>query len=88
MFESHEGRRGVLPYIYTRPLDGGRSERQPGSSRGRTGLPGPTSMDLYGDNLSFSWRFARADSDQGEGDNGTTGCATSTPTAAAAIARC
>jgi glucose/arabinose dehydrogenase len=57
VFESREGRRGDLPYLYVRPLDGGRSERQPGGSRGDGGLPGPTGIDLYGRRMSFTWEW-------------------------------
>lgn len=55
VYEQRSGKRGVLPYLYTRALDGGPSEREPGGARGRTGLPGPTSLDLYGRRLAFVW---------------------------------
>jgi hypothetical protein len=61
VFESREGRRGDLPYLYVRPLDGGRSERQPGGSRGDGGLPGPTGIDLYGRRMSFTWEWRDGD---------------------------
>jgi hypothetical protein len=57
VFEQREGRRGDLPYLYVRPLDGGTSERQPGGSRGDDGLPGPTGLDLFGRRMSFSWEW-------------------------------
>ncbi|HEV2819813.1 MAG TPA: PQQ-dependent sugar dehydrogenase, partial [Solirubrobacteraceae bacterium] len=57
VFESRAGRRGDLPYLYVRPLDGGRSERQPGGSRGDDGLPGPTGIDLYGRRMSLTWEW-------------------------------
>jgi len=57
VFEQREGRRGDLPYLYVRPLEGGSSERQPGGSRGDDGLPGPTGLDLYGRRMSFSWEW-------------------------------
>ncbi|MCP9492065.1 MAG: hypothetical protein MSC31_19640, partial [Solirubrobacteraceae bacterium MAG38_C4-C5] len=58
VFEEREGRRGDLPYLYVRPLDGGSSsDRQPGGSRGDDGLPGPTGLDLYGRRMSFSWEW-------------------------------
>lgn len=55
VYEQRSGSRGVLPYLYTRDLDGGPSEREPGGARGATGLPGPTSLDLYGRRLAFVW---------------------------------
>ena len=61
VFEQREGRRGDLPYLYVRPLDGGRSDRQPGGSRGDDGLPGPTGLDLYGRRMSFSWEWRDGD---------------------------
>jgi hypothetical protein len=74
VYEQREGRRGIYPYLYVRPLEGGRSARQPGGSRGLTGLPGPTSVDLYGRRLSFVWNYARQDRDKGTqtDDEGTT----------------
>ena len=61
VYERRAGRRGDLPYLYVRPLAGGRSERQPGGDRGDTGLPGPTSLDLYGRRLGFTWNWADGD---------------------------
>jgi hypothetical protein len=61
VFEQRDGRRGDLPYLYVRPLDGGRSDRQPGGSRGDDGLPGPTGLDLYGRRMSFSWEWRDGD---------------------------
>jgi Tol biopolymer transport system component len=57
VYEQREGRRGDLPYLYVRPLEGRESERQPGGSRGDDGLPGPTGLDLYGRRMSFSWEW-------------------------------
>jgi len=59
VYERRSGNRGIYPYLYVRPLAGGRSDRQPGGSRGETGLPGPTSLDLYGRRLSFVWNHSR-----------------------------
>jgi hypothetical protein len=42
-----------LPYLYVR--GSGASQRQPGGMRGETGLPGPTSLDLAGIRLGFTW---------------------------------
>jgi len=61
VFESRAGRRGDLPYLYVRPLDGGRSDRQPGGSRGDDGVPGPTGIDLYGRRMSFTWEWRDGD---------------------------
>lgn len=61
VYERRAGARGLVPYLYVRPLAGGRSERQPGGARGRDGLPGPTSIDLYGRRLSFAWNYATGD---------------------------
>ncbi len=61
VYEQREGLRGKVPYLYVRPLAGGRSKRQPGGARGKTGLPGPTSLDLYGRRLSFVWNYATED---------------------------
>jgi alpha-tubulin suppressor-like RCC1 family protein len=61
VFEQREGRRGDLPYLYVRPLEGGTSERQPGGSRGDDGLPGPTGLDLYGRRMSFTWEWRDGD---------------------------
>lgn len=58
VYERRSGDRGTYPYLYVRPLDGARSERQPGGSRGETGLPGPTRPDLYGRRLSFVRNYA------------------------------
>jgi hypothetical protein len=58
VYEQREGNRGRYPYLYVRRLDGeGESRRQPGSSRGSSGLPGPTSLDLYGSRLALSWAY-------------------------------
>jgi len=61
VFESRAGRRGDLPYLYVRPLAGGRSDRQPGGSRGDDGVPGPTGIDLYGRRMSFTWEWREGD---------------------------
>lgn len=65
VYEERSGRRGVYPYLYVRPLAGGRSVRMPGGSRGANGGPGPTALDLYGHNLAFSWVY------QGSGEGPT-----------------
>ncbi|MDQ3092510.1 MAG: hypothetical protein M3R46_12820 [Actinomycetota bacterium] len=67
VYEQREGSRGRYPYLYVRPLAGGRSQRQPGGSRGASGLPGPTSIDLYGRRLSFVWNYRTG---SGDGDTG------------------
>lgn len=63
-------RRPTLPYIYARPLAGGRSERQPGGTRQvctRSGrrvsctdrrVSRPYALDLYGRRLAFGWTYA------------------------------
>jgi len=61
VYEQRPGARGRVPYLYVRPLEGPRSERQPGGARGADGLPGPTSVDLYGRRLSFAWTYATGD---------------------------
>ncbi|MCP9489450.1 MAG: hypothetical protein MSC31_06195 [Solirubrobacteraceae bacterium MAG38_C4-C5] len=61
------GERGRVPHLYVRPLAGGSSQRQPGGSRGASGLPGPVSLDLYGRRLSFVWNYATG---RGSGDSG------------------
>lgn len=58
VYEQRSGARGRVPYLYTKPVSGGASRRQPGGTRGVYGLPGPTSLDLYGHNLSFTWDYA------------------------------
>ena len=61
VYEQREGRRGINPYLYTRPFRvvgptvPTRSERQPGGARGLTGRPGPTALDLYGRRLGIAW---------------------------------
>lgn len=60
VYERRDGRRGTVPYLYVRALDNSaRSDRQPGGSRGATGLPGPTALDLYGRRLGFAWAYQR-----------------------------
>jgi hypothetical protein len=66
VYERRDGNRGVYPYLYVRPLDGGRSDRQPGGSRGTNGLPGPTRLDLYGRYLSFVWNYSTGEPRDGE----------------------
>jgi hypothetical protein len=57
VYERRRGRRGRVPYLYAKR---GRSvHRIPGGSRGTTGLPGPTSLDLKGRLLAFGWDFSR-----------------------------
>jgi hypothetical protein len=56
VYEQRRGRRGRLPYLYAKR--GSHSLRRlPGGARGRTGLPGPTSLDLSGPRLAFSWDY-------------------------------
>ena len=63
VYEQRAGRRDGLaldrlPYVYVRRLDGrGGSRRQPGDARGRTGVPGPVALDLYGRRLGFVWQY-------------------------------
>lgn len=60
VYEARDGRRGRLPYLYVRGLEGSaRSDRQPGGPRGASGLPGPTALDLYGRRLGFAWVHRR-----------------------------
>jgi len=66
VYERRDGHRGVYPYLYVRPLAGGRSDRQPGGSRGTNGLPGPTRLDLYGRYLSFVWNYSTGEPRKGE----------------------
>lgn len=55
-YADRDGRRGRLPYLYVRPLDGGESDRQPGGARGTDGFEnGPRAVDLYGRRLAFVW---------------------------------
>jgi hypothetical protein len=61
VFEQRAGRRGELPYLYVRPLEGGKSDRQPGGSRGDDGLPGPTGLDLHGRRMSLTWEWRDGD---------------------------
>ncbi len=63
-------RKPTLPYIYTRPLAGGHSVRQPGGARKvctRSGrrlsctderVSRPYALDLYGRRLAFGWTYA------------------------------
>lgn len=59
VYERRSGRRGDLPYLYTRRLSGGSSQRERGGSRGtrQSGLPGPSSLDLSGSRLAFTWSY-------------------------------
>ena len=58
-YEHRAGSRGIYPYLYVR--GSGKSERQPGGGRGLTGLPGPTSLDLGGTRLAFTWGLFNGD---------------------------
>lgn len=71
VYEERSGDRGVYPYLYTRPLDGGSSVREEGGSRGTNGLPGPVRLDLYGRRLSFVWNYSTREAQEG-GFAGTT----------------
>ena len=63
-------RKPTLPYLYVRPLAGGRSQRQPGGTRQVCTTSGgkrscsdervsrPYSLDLYGRRLAFGWTYA------------------------------
>ncbi len=63
-------RKPTLPYIYVRPLAGGRSQRQPGGARkvcsrsaGRRTctderVSRPYALELYGRRLAFGWTYA------------------------------
>lgn len=63
-------RKPTLPYLYVRPLAGGRSERQPGGQRKVCGRDGgrlrctdervsrPYALELYGRRLAFGWTYA------------------------------
>jgi hypothetical protein len=65
VYERRDGRRGTVPYLYVRPLESSApSERQPGGSRGATGLPGPTALDLYGRRLAFAWAYEQEGGDE------------------------
>jgi hypothetical protein len=60
VYEDREGRRGRLPYLYVRSLeDGVASQRVPRGPRGQTGLPGPRTLDLYGQRLGIVWEHTR-----------------------------
>lgn len=64
VYERRSGRRGVLPYLYTRDLNGAASQRQPGGERGDGDVEnGPAALDLYGDRLAFVWSGYRLRSD-------------------------
>ena len=48
-----------LPDLYVRELRGDApARRQPGGPRGGDGLPGATSLDLYGSRLAFAWTWS------------------------------
>jgi hypothetical protein len=48
-----------LPDLYVRQLgEGEPARRQAGGPRGGDGLPGPTSLDLYGRRLAFGWSWS------------------------------
>ncbi len=64
VYQRRAGRRGQLPYIYLRPLDGGRSQQFRGGPRGGANDgPGPLNIDLYGRRALFTWSALR---DRGE----------------------
>jgi hypothetical protein len=52
VYERRRGRAGKLPYLYVKRRS---LRRLPGGPRGKTGLPGPTSLDLSGPRLAFGW---------------------------------
>jgi hypothetical protein len=57
VYEHRHGMRGRLPYLYAKR--GSHSLRRlRGGPRGRSGLPGPTSLDLSGRRLAFGWDWA------------------------------
>jgi hypothetical protein len=56
VYERRRGRRGVVPYLYSNRL--GSPHRIHGGPRGKTGLPGPTSIDLKGRFLAYGWDFS------------------------------
>ncbi len=48
-----------MPDLYVRSLDSDApARRQRGGPRGGDGLPGPTSLDLYGRRLAFAWSWS------------------------------
>jgi hypothetical protein len=56
VYEHRSGSRGRLPYLYAKR--GTHTARLlPGGARGTTGLPGPTSLDLSGPRLAFTWEW-------------------------------
>lgn len=58
VYPSREGLAGRVPYLYRRSLGtSAPSRRQAGGARGASGLPGPTSLDLYGRHLAFAWMW-------------------------------
>lgn len=62
VYESRSGRRGQLPYMYVKPfVEGDRSERRPGSSRGDSGLPGPVDIELGEELFAFTWSYTVGD---------------------------
>jgi len=47
VYERRRGLRGDVPYLYVKKIEAQRaSQRLPGAIRGRTGLSGPTALDL------------------------------------------
>jgi len=54
VYEHRRGSRGRLPYLYAK-RGTHTARRVPGGARGKNGLPGPTSLDLSGPRLAFSW---------------------------------
>lgn len=59
VYERRPGRRGRLPYLYSRTLGESPSRRQPGGPRGESDGPGPRMLDLYGRRLGFVWESVR-----------------------------
>jgi hypothetical protein len=47
----------ALPYLYVRPVAGGRSIRMPGGPRGADGRSRPSSLELFGRRLAFAWTY-------------------------------
>jgi hypothetical protein len=60
VYERRRGRHGIVPYIYS--SRGSSPHRIAGGPRGKTGLPGPTSLDLKGRLLAYGWDFSTRNS--------------------------
>jgi hypothetical protein len=56
VYERRRGRRGRLPYLYVK-RGSHSAQRLPGGPRGKSGLPGPTALDLNGRLLAFEWSW-------------------------------